>query len=77
MKKLKSILSKILEIQEQEINDNTSPQNVASWDSYNSLLIISEIEEEFKVKFSLEEVLKIKGVKDIKALLNKKGIKIL
>ena len=75
MKKLKSILSKILEIPETKINDQTSADNTSSWDSYNSLLIISEIEEAFSVKFTMQEIIKIKTVKDIKKLLLKHGIK--
>lgn len=76
MKRLKSILAKILEIPEEEINDDTSPDNVASWDSYNALMMISEIEDCFKIKFNMEEVMNVKCVRDIKEILKKYGVEL-
>jgi len=76
MQRLKSILSKILEIPEEEISDNTSSENVSTWDSYNALLMVSEVEGEFKAKFTMEEVMKVKNVKDIKELIKKRGIEL-
>lgn len=74
MQRLKSILSKILEIKEVEITDDTSPDNVESWDSFNGLMLASELENEFKVKFTMEEVVAVKCVKDIKESLKKHGV---
>jgi len=74
MKKLKSILSMILEIEESSINDQTSPDNVESWDSFNALMIVSELEKEFKVRFTMDEVTAVKCVKDIKESLKRHGV---
>lgn len=74
MKKLKSILSRILDIEESSINDLTSPDNVESWDSFNSLIIVSELEKEFKVRFTTDEVRAVKYVKDIKESLKRHGV---
>lgn len=75
MKKLYAVLSEILQIKEEIINDNTSPSNVDNWDSYNGLLLVSELENNFNVKFTLEEVMAVKNVGDIKKALEKHGIK--
>ena len=77
MKRLKTILSKILEMPEAEINDDTSPGNASTWDSYNALLMVSEIEDRFQTKFTMEEVVKVECVRDIKELLKKHGIKLM
>ena len=74
MDRLKKILSKVLEIEENSITGETSLDNVASWDSFNHLLLISEIEKEFKMKFTMQEVIDIKSVKDIKTILKKHGV---
>ncbi len=74
MKRLKSLLAKILGINEGDINENTSPENVATWDSFNGLLIASQLEDEFKVKFTMEEVTSVKNVGDIIRTLNKHGV---
>lgn len=75
MKRLNSILSKVLGIDESLITDKTSPQNVDSWDSFNGLLLVSELEKEFNIKFTMDEVMSVKCVKDIKERLKKHGIK--
>lgn len=74
MKKLKSILSRILDIEESSINDQTSPDNVESWDSFNGLMIVSELEKKFKVRFTMDEVVAVKCVKDIKESLKRHGV---
>jgi len=76
MKKLKQILSKVLQINENQITDETSPDNVETWDSFNSLMLVSEIENEFNVKFTMAEMGQIKNVHDIKSLLRKYGVKL-
>lgn len=75
MKKLKKILAEILGLKEEEITDETSPDDVETWDSYNALLMVSEIENNFKVKFSMDEIISVKSVKDIKNILKKHGVK--
>jgi len=77
MKKLTVVLARVLEIPEAEITDDTGPDNVASWDSFNGLLLVSELEEAFDVEFTMEEVTSVKSVRDIKDILNKYGIAIL
>ena len=74
MKRMYSLLSKVLGIEESKINDETSPDNTESWDSFNGLVMVSELEKEFDVKFTMEEVVSVKCVKDIKECLKKHGV---
>jgi len=76
MKRLKAILSKVLGIEEDKITDDTSPDNVETWDSFNGLMIVSELESNFNVKFTMEEVTAVKRVKDIKDALKKHRVKL-
>jgi len=76
MNRLKAVLSKVLGIAPDSINDKTSPANVESWDSFNGLMLASELEKEFNVKFTMEEVVSVKNVRDIKESLKKHGIKL-
>ena len=77
MRRLKYILSKVLEIDESLITDKTSPDNTETWDSFNALMLVSELEKEFNVKFTMEEVTAVKCVKDIKQTLTNHGIMLL
>lgn len=76
MKRLKAILSKVLDISEDSITNDTSPKNVDTWDSFNGLLLVSELEREFNVKFTMDEVTSVKCVGDIKDALKRHGIKL-
>ena len=74
MKRLKKILSEILEIDEETITDETSPDNVESWDSFNGLMLVVALENSFNVKFTMEEIVSVKCVGDIKYYLEKHGV---
>ncbi|OGE64832.1 acyl carrier protein [Candidatus Daviesbacteria bacterium RIFCSPLOWO2_02_FULL_36_7] len=75
MARLEKILSKVLEVKENEIKDDSSPDNIENWDSFNGLMLISELENEFKISFTLDEITSVKTVADIKKALTKHGVK--
>ena len=72
--KLLVLLSDIFQVNKSEINNNSSPQNTKTWDSFNTLKMVLELEKEFKITMPLEDVIEIKSVRDIKNLLISKGI---
>lgn len=67
-------MSKVLEIDEGQITDEASPNNLETWDSFHGLMLVSELENEFNVKFTMDEVISVKCVKDIKEALKKHGV---
>ena len=74
--KLLTLLSGVFKVDARVINDESSPENIDTWDSFNTLKMIMEIENEFKITLPLEDVVKIKSVKDIKTLLVTNGVAI-
>ena len=46
--------------------------NVDKWDSITHLIMISKVEEVFNVSFRLKELIKLKNVGDLIALLKEK-----
>lgn len=54
-----------------KINPATSKDNIEDWDSLEHIKLILEIEDEFKVKFSLEVIPQITNVKAIQDELGK------
>lgn len=76
MRKLLNILSKVLDIKAENIVDSIGPDNTETWDSFNGLLLATELEKEFEVKFTMEDIVSIKNVGDIKKKLIKYGIKL-
>ena len=61
-----TIIAKVFSIPESEVNDNSSPENIESWDSFNGLILVDELENHFKIKFSISEITDVKTVSDIK-----------
>ena len=53
---LKAVLGTVFELSADEINDQTSPENVGLWDSLNHLRLITEIEKVFRIRLSMIEV---------------------
>ena len=49
-------------------------ETIESWDSFNGLILVDELESNFNIKFSLSEILDIKNVKDIKRHLKNHGV---
>jgi acyl carrier protein len=64
--KLYSIISKVMDVPESEINDQSSPENIESWDSFHGLVLVDELEDNFNIKFSIEEIADVQNVGDIK-----------
>ena len=73
-KKLFNIISRVMEIESSELTDESGPEDVENWDSYNGLLLIDEIESEFNVKFTIEEIFDINSIADIKKYLTNHGV---
>ena len=72
--KLYNIISKVFSISISEINDESSPETIESWDSFNGLILVDELESNFNIKFSVSEIIDVKNVKDIKRHLNNHGV---
>ena len=73
-KKLYKIISQVFSVPVSEISDKSSPENIESWDSFNGLVLLDELENSFNVKFSLEEITDVKTVGDIKKHLKNHGV---
>ena len=69
-----AIVAKVFSIPESEVNDNSSPENIESWDSFNGLILVDELENHFKIKFSISEITDVKTVSDIKRHLKNHNV---
>ena len=72
--KLYQIVSEVFNVELNKINDNTSPENLEEWDSFNFYVLLDQIENKFNIKFDLDETLEIKKIADFKKLFEKHGI---
>lgn len=72
MEELKQIFSNITGVDVNDINGDISRDNNELWDSFNHLLIISEIESKLNIKFTMEEVENIHTFSELDNLVQKK-----
>ena len=73
---LYKILAKTFSISESESNDESGPENIESWDSFNGLVLVDEIENAFNIKFTISEITDVKNVADIKRHLKNHNVDI-
>jgi acyl carrier protein len=72
--KLHQTLSAVLGVPADQINDDTSPDNVSAWDSVMHLNLVLALEEAFATSFTPEETLEMTSAKLIRLILEEKGI---
>jgi len=72
MENLREIMSRVFDIDINTINDELACDNTEEWDSFNHLLLISEIEKEMDIIFTISEVEQIKTFKVLREIISKK-----
>ena len=50
------IIEEIMDIDLSNIDHNKKLDTIKEWDSFNSLMLISRLEEEYNIKFSVKEI---------------------
>lgn len=71
--KLRSIFASVLGLDESSITPELSPENTPTWDSLNAIILITEIEKAFGMKFDFDEVMAVKNYGDAMKLVESKG----
>ena len=72
--KLYNLIAKVLNVPASEINDESTPESIESWTSFNGYVLLYELETSFNVKFSIDEAMDVKNVADVKRHLNNHGV---
>ena len=63
--KLKDIFQNIFEDDKIELTDDLSAKDVDNWDSLTHMILITEIEEKFEIKFILKDLNQLENVGDL------------
>lgn len=74
MSRLYQLISRVLSEDLSNISDDSSPETLSNWDSFNGLVMVDELEKEFQVSFTMNEIMDVKTVKDIKRHLRNHGV---
>jgi len=72
--KVHSIVAKVFSIPISDISDESGPETIESWDSFNGLVLVDDLENHFNIKFSISEITDVKTVADIKRHLKNHNV---
>ena len=73
MEKLEQLFLKIMEIQTLPENfENLKIGDIEKWDSLNHMLFLMEIESEYNLKFSVDEMGDLLTIKQVKKTMEEK-----
>jgi len=67
--RVKNILSNILGVSEDEINKDSSPNTIETWDSMKQIDLVISLEEEFEIEFFNEQIIQIVDYKSLVEVL--------
>lgn len=70
--KLKEIFIDVLDLDEVELTDETSANDIEEWDSLSHIQLIVAIEKTFGIKFTSLEIMKWKNVGEMVSTMEEK-----
>lgn len=73
-KNLYEIISKVMGVSIDQINDQSSPETIEKWSSFNALVLVDQLETEYEIKFTIDEITDVRNVSDIKKYLKNHGV---
>ena len=63
-----------MDVSESDVTDESGPETIANWTSFNSYVLLYQLESEFNVKFTIDEAVDVNIVADIKRHLKNHGV---
>jgi len=70
--RVEEIVATIFNVPTETVTPDSSPDTIENWDSMGHLMLILEVEQEFELQLSPEEVETLTSVRSIIELLEKK-----
>lgn len=70
--RLKKVILRELELDDFRLEDSTTATMVPGWDSLSHIRILAAIEAEYGIRFKTVEVVRMRNVGELQALITKK-----
>lgn len=67
------IVAELFELDPAAVDDALTPEDVELWDSMNHLRLVSAVEEEFRIKLSMQEIESIRSLAALRALIEQRS----
>jgi acyl carrier protein len=72
MEGLEKVFRKVLKQPTISLTSDNTPADLERWDSLHNMMIMNQLEKEFSIKIDMGEVINLKSVGDIGALIEEK-----
>lgn len=72
---LAAVLTETLQLDATRLSDSDSAATVEQWNSMTHMDLMTRLEAAFGVRFALTDVIRVKTLGDLKALLGKHGVR--
>ena len=76
MDPLIALFAEVLEVEPDVLNDESSPENIESWDSLAAMTLVAAIETEFDVELTTSEIMGMNTIGIVRRVLAEKGVQI-
>lgn len=70
--KVRKICAEVFDCDESIIAQDSTEDDIEEWDSLTYITLIGELEEAFKIKFSMEEVMNAKSIGELIHIMERK-----
>lgn len=70
--RLKKVILQVLHLHEFDLTESTTAAEVPGWDSLSHVSILSAVEEEYGIRFRTMEVIRLRNVGELQALVDRK-----
>jgi acyl carrier protein len=71
--RLKQVILAQLQLDDWDVQDETTAGTVPGWDSLTHVGIISAVEDAYRIRFQTSEIVRLKNVGQLQALVDKKA----
>ena len=72
--RIKNVMAAVFKTSVEQIQDDSSPETIESWDSLGHMNLVVALEEEFVIEFKDDEIVEILTFSAIQNTVNKKLI---
>jgi acyl carrier protein len=70
--RIKNVMSVVFDIPIGQINKDSSPDNIGSWDSLKHMNLVVALEEEYNIEFADDEILEMMNYSLIRNIIGEK-----
>jgi acyl carrier protein len=66
---IQEIIAEVIDVDADSLSAESGPGTIASWDSLATINIVTAIEEEYQIKFTVKQIVEVRCIADLEALV--------